>query len=96
MARMVTEVGAWGDATRTQLARDMPFRTIAVALDETWKRGMILVAMDVRSGFLLAEVHSLTRDAVAWKTAMDAAFHGLRVRVPRVAQPARPAVARSP
>ena len=81
MARMVAEVGAWGDATRTQMARDMPLRTIAVALDETWKRGMILVAVDVRSGFLLAEVHSLTRDALAWKTAMDAAFKGLRVRV---------------
>jgi len=50
--------------------RGGPERLISIALDETWKRSMILVAMDTASGFVLAEVHAAARDAATWTATM--------------------------
>jgi hypothetical protein len=49
---MIDAIGTWGDATGEQLGnavRGGPERLISIALDETWKRTMILVAMDTKA-----------------------------------------------
>jgi hypothetical protein len=69
-----------GDATGERLGaavRGGPERLISIALDETWKRSMILVAMDTASGFVLAEVHAAARDAATWTATMTEAVGAL-------------------
>jgi hypothetical protein len=83
-ARVVDAIGAWGDDTLQRLGRTMPHRELTLLLDETWKRLMILVAMDAPSGFLLAERHSESRDGAAWNEVIKATFKLLRVRVLQV------------
>lgn len=81
---MIDAVGVWGDATGTLLGdavRGGPERLISIALDETWKRSMILVAMDTASGFVLAEVHAAARDAATWTATMSRAVGALPVKV---------------
>ena len=81
---MIDAIGTWGDATGEQLGnavRGGPERLISIALDETWKRTMILVAMDTASGFVLAEVHAAARDAATWTATMAKAVGALPVKV---------------
>ena len=80
-ARVVEAIGSWGDDTLQRMGRTMPHRELTLLLDETWKRLMILVAMDAPSGFLLLEKHSESRDGNAWNEAMKATFKHLKVRV---------------
>ena len=83
-ATMIHEIGAWGDATGQRLGdalRGSVERMISIALDETWKRSMILVAMDTASGFVLAEVHAAARDAATWTATLAKAVGALPVRV---------------
>lgn len=83
-ARVVDAIGSWGDDTLRRLGRTMPHRELTLLLDETWKRLMILVAMDAPSGFILAEKHAESRDGAAWNEALAAAFKHLKVRVLQV------------
>lgn len=83
-ARVVEAIGSWGDDTLQRLGREMPLRELTLVLDETWKRRMILVAMDAPSGFLLAETHSDSRKGPAWAAALKATFKHLKVRVLQV------------
>ena len=83
-ARVVEAIGSWGDDTLQRMGRTMPHRELTLLLDETWKRLMILVAMDAPSGFLLLEKHSESRDGNAWNEAMKATFKHLKVRVLQV------------
>ena len=81
---MVDALGDWGDATGKALGdavRVGPERLLSLALDETWKRSMILVAMDVASGFILAEAHATARDAATWSATMTKALGALPVKV---------------
>lgn len=83
-ASMIDAIGAWGDATGQHLGdagRGGPERLISIALDETWKRSMILVAMDTASGFVLAEVHAAARDAATWTATLSKAIGALPVKV---------------
>ena len=83
-ARVVEAIGSWGDATLQRLGRTQSPRAVTLVLDETWKRAMILVAMDAASGFLLTEKHSASRTGAAWKEALQATFKHLKVRVLQV------------
>lgn len=79
--QVVEAIGAWGDGTLERLGATMPHRELTLLLDETWKRLMILVAMDAPSGFILAEQHAESRDGESWNAAVRAAFKHLKVRV---------------
>lgn len=84
LGTMVHALGDWGDATGKALGdavRAGPERLLSLALDETWKRSMILVAMDVASGFILAEAHATARDAATWSATMTKALGALPVKV---------------
>lgn len=80
LAPILAHTGAWGDAEFTRLAKDMPRREIVLALDENfhWKQ-MLLVVMDVASGFLFAEKSSTTRDAATWETTVRESLVGFNV-----------------
>ena len=87
LGNMTNAIGEWGDRTGEKLGEAMrrgPERTLSLALDETWKRSMILVAMDVGSGFLLAEVHAAKRDAATWTSSMAKAIGNLPVKIAQV------------
>ncbi len=79
--RVVDAIGAWGDGTLERLGATMPHRELTLLLDETWKRLMILVAMDAPSGFILAEKHAESRDGKSWNEVMKATFKRLNVSV---------------
>lgn len=83
-ARVLEAIGAWGDGTLERLGRAMPHREITLLLDETWKRLMILVAMDADSGFLLVDKHAASRDGASWNEALRETFKLLKVRVLQV------------
>jgi len=84
---MTDTIGEWGDRTGERLGEIMSQgseRLLSLALDETWKRTMILVAMDVGSGFLLAEAHAAARDAATWTSTMAKAIGKLPVKIVQV------------
>lgn len=85
LTAMVDSIGVWGDTTAERLGeaalRAGIERLISVALDETWKPSMILVAMDAASGFILAEVHAAARDATTWTATLTKAVGALPVKV---------------
>ncbi len=66
---------------RERLAPTMPHKDITVAQDETFTGGLTLVAMDPESGFIILEDTSKTRDAAAWKAAMDKALADLKCNI---------------
>ena len=77
-------VHRWGQGQRTDLAASMPPRAIAVVPDETFPDGMLLVAQEPVSGFLLVEQHSERRDADTWARALREGLAGLPVTVEQV------------
>ena len=56
-------IGTWADGQCVDLAATMSPRAIGLCVDETWTDGMLLVAMDPVSGFLVVEQHAARRDA---------------------------------
>jgi hypothetical protein len=77
-------VGAWGDAERARLAVTMPTRALSICADETFHDGMLLVAQEPRSGFLLVEKRSERRDAQTWDRAVREGIAGLPVTIEQV------------
>jgi len=73
-ARVVEAIGTWGDGMLERLGTTMPHRELTLLLDETWKRLMILVAMDAPSGFILAEKHAESRDGKSWNEVIKVTF----------------------
>ena len=67
---MIDAIGAWGDTQGATLAADMAPKDILVGVDENFHRGMMLVAMDAVSGFVLVEKAAEHRDARTWATAL--------------------------
>jgi hypothetical protein len=78
---MLDATGAWGDAERARLATGMPSRAIGVCVDETFHDGMLLVAQEPLSGFLLVEKRSARRDAETWDGAVREGVQGLPVTI---------------
>lgn len=71
----------WGRATTADLAGKMRETAMLLVLDEHWHGGMQFVAYDALSGYIVLQIHSHTRSAEAWGSALDHALIGLRVRV---------------
>lgn len=78
---MLDATGAWSDAERVRLAAQMPARAIGVCVDETFHDGMLLVAQEPLSGFLLVEKRSERRDAETWDAAVREGVAGLPVTI---------------
>jgi len=71
----------YAKSERERLAPAMPQKDITVAQDETFTGGLTLVAIEPESGFIILEDTSKTRDAAAWKTAMDRASADLKCNI---------------
>ena len=77
-------IGTWADGQCVDLAATMSPRAIGLCVDETWTDGMLLVAMDPVSGFLVVEQHAARRDAGTWASALHLGLAGLPVTVEQV------------
>ncbi len=84
VSAMHNAAGAWGDAERARLAATMPARAISLSADETFHDGMLLVAQEPSSGFLVVEKRSERRDAQTWDHAVREGLAGLPVTVEQV------------
>lgn len=78
---MTEQIIAFGQAQRARQALAMPHRTIAVAEDETFPQGVLLVAAEPTSGFILLEQEAENREAATWTVALEAAIADLWVTV---------------
>ncbi len=81
---MLRAAESWSIAERTRLAATMTARTIGLCVDETFHDGMLLVAQDLLSGYLLVEKRSERRDADTWHDALKEGLAGLPVTVEQV------------
>jgi hypothetical protein len=77
-------IGMWADGQCVDLAATMSPRSSGLCVDETWTDGMLLVAMDPVSGFLVVEQHDARRDAGTWASALRSGLVGLPVTVEQV------------
>ena len=84
VAAMHGAVGSWSDVERARLAATMPPRAISLCADETFHDGMLLVAQEPSSGFLVVEKRSERRDAQTWDHAVREGIAGLPVTVEQV------------
>ena len=71
---MLRAAESWSIAERTRLAATMTARTIGLCVDETFHDGMLLVAQDLLSGYLLVEKRSERRDALALRGAASGEY----------------------
>lgn len=84
LRRLFTQIldhtNAWGKQQFERLAPDMPKRDVVLALDENfhWSK-MLLVMMDIGSGFLFGELSSDTRDGETWEKAVRQSLVGYNV-----------------
>lgn len=81
---MLRAAESWSVAERARLAAAMARRTIGLCVDETFHDGMLLVAQDLLSGYLLVEKRSERRDADTWNAALQEGLAGLPVTVEQV------------
>lgn len=69
---------------RKRLSALMPFKKIVLAEDETFHPAICLVAMELRSNYILVERYAEKRDGKTWKSAVDGGLKGLPVEVVKV------------
>ena len=81
---LLEEAGSWSVSERARLASSMTARTIGLSVDETFHDGMLLVAQEPLSGFLIAEKRSERRDAHTWNEVVQEGLAGLPVTVEQV------------
>ncbi len=84
MRGVLREVVEWGRAQERTLASQMAPREITVAVDETFHGGMLLVALEMVSGYLLLEAKSQLRDGATWSAALKARLAEAPVKVVQV------------
>jgi hypothetical protein len=79
-AAVLQQVVAFGAAQQAAGAAAMPHREVVAAVDENfhWDQ-MLLVAMDLVSGFLFCETPATQRDGATWAATLTAATAGLDV-----------------
>jgi hypothetical protein len=80
-AALIQQIVAYAQEQQQRLAANMPPRKITVAEDETFHPKICLVAMEVVSGFLLAERYADHRDAETWDEALHEAVQGMSVEI---------------
>lgn len=61
---------AWGDAQDRALAAQMTKKPVMICADENFHEGMMLVAIEPVSNFILLERHAKHRDAETWTCAL--------------------------
>lgn len=73
---------AWGDEQRRARAKGMEHRDLVLAVDENfhWDK-MLLVALDLATGYLVCEAPSESRDGETWEKALRASTEGLDVTI---------------
>jgi hypothetical protein len=84
VARLQKEAIAWSEAQEEVLAPLMPERQISLALDETFKKDLMLVGLELVSGFLLVQARSTLRDAKTWGDALEQRLAKMKVKILQV------------
>lgn len=84
MRELLGAVGEWGNRVQEELAKGMIKRGVSLGADETFFAQMVLVAMDVVSGYILLEKTSDKRDARTWFGHVQESLAGLNVELLQV------------
>jgi hypothetical protein len=84
MRELLTAVGNWGEYAQKELAATMPLRKLSLGVDETFFARMVLVALDMVSGYSILEKISELRDANTWNEQIQASLNGLNVELVQV------------
>ncbi len=80
--RQVEEaIVAYRREEHARLAKDMPAKAITLAKDETFSGGLCLVAMEVKSNYIILEQAAQGRDQDTWNALMEQALSGLNCQV---------------
>lgn len=78
---MISAIGDWAAHQGTSLGKTMAPKELLVALDENFHQGLMLVAMDAVSNFLLVETYADKRDAESWASVLRASVASWPVRI---------------
>jgi hypothetical protein len=78
---MIAAIGEWADAQGKALGKIMKPKDLLVALDENFHQGLMLVAMDAVSNFILVETFADKRDAESWASVLRASVGSWPVRI---------------
>jgi Family of unknown function (DUF6399) len=78
---MIAAIGNWADSQGKTLGKAMSPKDLLVALDENFHQGLMLVAMDAVSNFILVEQFADKRDAQSWADVLRASVVGWPVRI---------------
>jgi len=84
MRELLGAVGEWGNRVQEELAKGMVRRGVSLGADETFFAQMVLVAMDVVSGYILLEKTRDKRDAKTWFGHVQESLAGLNVELIQV------------
>jgi len=71
----------FADQEKERLSKLMPAKNISIAEDETFPNGTCMVAMELRSNFILLEKMVPDRKTVTWDHQMENALKGMPVKV---------------
>ena len=75
------EIINFAENTQDKLAKNMPYKKITIAEDETFHPRICLVAIEAVSNFILLEKYSKSRDANSWNKALDSSLENLNADV---------------
>jgi len=78
---MISAIGSWADSQGKTLGKTMTPKELLVALDENFHQGLMLVAMDAVSNFILVETFADKRDAESWAGVLRASVASWPVRI---------------
>lgn len=78
---MIEAIGSWADSQGKTLGKTMAPKELLVALDENFHQGLMLVAMDAVSNFILVETFADKRDAESWASVLRASVASWPVRI---------------
>ena len=78
---MIDAIGDWADQQGKSLGNTMAPKELLVALDENFHQGLMLVAMDAVSNFILVETYADKRDAESWAGVLRASVASWPVRI---------------
>ena len=84
MKELLAAVGKWGERAQQELAATMPLRQLSLGVDETFFANMVLVAVDMVSGYIPLEKSSGQRDAQTWNEQIQASLAGLKVELVQI------------
>ena len=74
----------FGKKTQDELSKNMLYKEISIAIDETFFPKICLVGIELISGFILIEKFSERRDAASWELAALSSIQGMNIKVIQV------------